>query len=92
MNELFAPESVAKDSPRLAWMKSHHVNTKNLPDILPDEDEDEFGSILWPWLAWTGSGGYLDQRRENQAQGNTEDDAITALAVKRGWKLWNEVL
>lgn len=83
-DELFPSEAIASESPRLRWMKAHDVHTLD-SRIQPE-----------PWSAWVGEltaaiavggdnpeiGGY--------AVGETEDDAICALAKARGWRLWNE--
>ena len=82
MKELFAPETVSSDSPRLRWMKKHHLITYRSPH-LTDEEE--------PWSCWDGrlelaTGAML----QNMAEGITEDDAIANWALHNGVKLWNE--
>lgn len=82
--ELFSPESVASDSPRLAWMKKHDIHVHHT------------ATIAEPWSAWIGDlqesierGGF-DPELGGYATGNTEDEAIFALARARGIRLWNE--
>jgi hypothetical protein len=89
--ELFSlPETL---SPRLEWLREKNVQTKRFPFITPG-DEDEFGNDLFPWYAWTsGSHGettFENSAPLNRAGGNTEQEAIRNLAVKREWRLWNE--
>lgn len=83
--ELFPIEEITADSPRLAWMKRHDVHTAF--STCCEES---------PWSAWVGelkvaieiggsypsTGGY--------AIGDSEDEAIAALAEARGIPLWNE--
>lgn len=78
MNELFdLPPSL---SPRLAWMKEHDVKTAISPCLVAGEQ---------PWNAWTGEleGGIFT---EKCSTGETEDEAIVALALANGWRLWTE--
>ena len=71
-------------SPRLAWIKRHEVRTeyaKGMPE---------------PWSAWDGEliacieAGGSDPKIGGYATGKTEDEALSNLAIGRGWKLWNE--
>ena len=88
MKSLFDMKSVRGDSPRLAWMKLHHVKTKNFTDVKTG-DEDEFGNEVWPWIAF-------DTRCEEDLDAfdlcgaATEDEAIAALARRLNLRLWNE--
>jgi len=73
-------------SPKLTWLKAHSVGTcyrQGLDD--------------GPWFAHCGIDPleYVDNHLEWPdahffACGETEDEAIFALALKRNWKLWNE--
>lgn len=82
--ELFAVETVAMDSPRLAWLKRHKVFTHRRIDH-PDES---------PWCAWCEIEDQGECLRANGPRafvyGETEDDALGELAIGRGWGLWNE--
>ena len=81
--ELFStPE---QDSPRLAWKKLHRVTVHQLPSFEPGL-EDDLGNEVLEFVAFTGPFPNLG----NSAQGSTEDEALDALASKRGWKLWNQ--
>ena len=68
------------ESPRRLWLKKHRISTHK-SDCVPD-DED-------PWNAWVGD---LAEAIEANltCTGNTEDEAICALAKKLGLRLWNE--
>jgi hypothetical protein len=89
--ELFNPEVVTQDSPRLAWMKKHDVKTVFHSGVVIG-DEDEFGNELFPWTASTSHG--IDPKRAGDAVwcrgAETEHGAIVELAIWQGWKLWNE--
>lgn len=82
MKELFPEESVKKDSPRLAWIKKHKIQT-HLAKHMADAGEDD------PWSAWIGDAIPPDNPDE-LGYGNTEDDAILDLAKGCNLKLWNE--
>ena len=77
------PES---PSPRLKWIAEKQVRTHNHPQSEP------------PWSAWLPSQDYsstwpccYDPLQEDMVgQGDTEDEAIIALAKKLNLKLWNE--
>lgn len=82
-DQLFdVPETL---SPRLAWMKKHGVMTYKSPDFEPEED---------PWCAWLPENNMeelgLPEDLEQCGLGQTEDEAITALAVLHNIRLWNE--
>ena len=79
-------------SPRLKWMSALCIKTSDNGDHLKPGDEDEFGNPLSRWVAWQGgkrtkSSAFWDHRT---GWGDTEDDAIVALAKKLNLKLWNE--
>lgn len=63
-------------SPRLKWLIYYEVSTCR--------DDD----CVEPWSAHTTRPGAITS--DPQATGLTEHDAIVALALKQGWKLWNE--
>ena len=76
MSELF--EIPQQDSPRLKWLKQHGVHTKRY-DYRP--------SI---WCAYVGVN-VFPKPNNLFGEGYTEHEAIVDLAIKRGWKLWNEI-
>jgi hypothetical protein len=81
--ELFKPESVMMPSPRLAWLDKHGVRTHFARHCPGD-----------PWCAWFGTVDPVSFNEEHGGEafgyGKSEDQAISALAKKQGWKLWNE--
>lgn len=83
-NELFKPEEVTKKSPRLLWMEKYNLETINCDSIDPDAwDED-----VYPWVCKQKQHGEYWR----DGFGNTEDEAITAWAMKNNLKLWNEIV
>jgi hypothetical protein len=85
METLF--EIPACDSPRLKWLKFNRVSVTKT--IFKSGDEDELGNELYPFYAFIGSN-LRNAGNRYSAGGATEHDAIVSLAIKRGWKLWNE--
>ena len=90
--ELFAPDSVAMDSPRLAWIKRHGVVTHCSMPGTPDACwfagfRDWWGDCSdGQFFIWeTGHNG--DSR---MGEGETEDDAIAHLCRRHEIRLWNE--
>ena len=79
------------ESPRLKWLKKHDVKTQFHKGVAVG-DEDEFGNELWPWTAGTSHGISPDRDYDGtwNRGGATEHEAIVALAIWQGWKLWNE--
>lgn len=83
--ELFKEHEVAKDSPRVVWMKKHGVKTHNCPDLAPIN-----------WCAWersnypNGDENGIPNNPELCGYGPTEDDAIADMARLTKLKLWNE--
>lgn len=61
-------------SPRLSWMRKHGMQTMRC-ELSNDEDFQE-------WMASITYGMF--------AYGDTEDEALSALASKLGIKMWNE--
>jgi hypothetical protein len=88
--ELFDLETVAMLSPRLAWLKKHRIHTAHYPIFDGTQESPETGELLFPWIAW------IERVRDelpgprNTATGHTQDEAVTALAVKFSLPLWNE--
>lgn len=79
MSDLFTIEPSL--SPRLAWMEKHRIQTKHAG----------FGpAVHTQWTAWRNCEIYDHPHDGNAAEGETEDEAIVALAQKLGLKLWNE--
>ena len=75
------------ESPRLKWMRERKVSTHFNKDVQLG-DEDEFsGETIYPWCAFTGEPKFP---RLDAGYGNTEHESIVALAILKGWKLWNE--
>lgn len=76
MNELFSdlPEVL---SPRLLWIREHGVSVG--PNIFTPTHSDDFRLAYSIVAKCPAKFGY----------GNTEDEAIVALALANGWKLWN---
>jgi hypothetical protein len=72
---LFPIETVAMDSPRMKWMKRYDIHT-------------EYHLLAQYWSAFIcdddGNPDYPP------GGGNTEDDALAALAKRHGLRLWNE--
>lgn len=78
------------ESPRLKWLREHGVITKNNFNFKPTHSDDfRYG---YSWCAYVGNGEEVEIIRAEGCigYGNTEQDAIVSLAIKRGWKLWNE--
>jgi hypothetical protein len=69
------------ESPRLKWLKEHDVRTRY---VAWNEDDD------CSWAAWVGDVEHNDE--SNTMLEKTEHDAIVALALKYGWRLWNETI
>lgn len=93
-DELFPPESVAMDSPKLAWLKRHKVLTYL---SMPDDPDSRC------WFAAFDEGEYIyenpadffcqhlgENGNSRSGEGDTEDDAIAHLCRRSGLKLWNE--
>lgn len=78
-----------QDSPRRKWLKRYGVKTVNFPSV-QSGDEDELGIEMFPWYAWIYDDAPGDAKDYNRAGGATEADAISNLAIKKKWRLWNE--
>ena len=74
-----------QDSPRLAWMKRHHINVIELESVLEIE-EDEFGNEYGRYNVT------LDYESEQTVRGYGMmlDEALADFASKLGIPLWNE--
>ena len=74
-------------SPRLKWMQEKNIST-HLNNDVQAGDEDEFsGEQIYPWTAFTGKPRFP---RPDAGYGDSEHEAIVDLAIKKGWRLWNE--
>ncbi len=74
------------ESPRMKWLKARNVTRHHWAGVSPG-DEDEFGNEMFPWTAFIGD---IEGLHTAVGGGNTEHEAIVDLAVKKGWKMWNE--
>lgn len=82
--ELFPAEAVTMDSPRLAWMKRHRVQTAHSDHpVDPDESDD-------CWVAWIERVEGERLGPKNAATGETEQEALWRIAIKFSLPLWNE--
>jgi len=89
---LDVPETL---SPRLVWMLEKDVKTVLL---LADGVECELTGRDGPlWACWYGEAPETHAQesaavmKSRLCYATTEEDAITRLAQRNGWKLWNEV-
>jgi len=75
-NELFTVP--VQLSPRLAWMEKHAVKVY----------QSDVADTAIPWVADS-----LNAKTSATSvfAGATQDEAIVALALANGWKLWNEL-
>jgi hypothetical protein len=74
--DLFPSLPITK-SPKLLWMERHGITTKFIPGS---------GNVESFWLA-----DYMAPNAAHyQDAGDTEEEALTALALAAGIKLWNE--
>ena len=80
MSELFKPEMVAGDSPRLKWIKRHQLDVWFLAETGIEDD-----SPCWVCQHKRGN-----EVVECGASGPTEDDALADWARRNRVKLWNE--
>jgi hypothetical protein len=92
VNELFPIESVTQDSPRLAWLKRHNLETECIPEGGPGVESPETGEDIPAWICRVRKqhpnfSTYCDREIGG---GNTEDDAIADFARNAGIPLWNE--
>lgn len=84
-DELFPAEFVTMDSPRLAWMKKHGVRVKRSTHLKAGDA---------PWCAWfsidedPGTG--FPANPDLLGYGETEEEAVGALAEESHTPLWNE--
>ena len=91
-DELFPPETVAGDSPRLRFIKQHGIQVHSIPNVQPDDEVEETGEPLWPWYVWTSGEDaaptYQDAHHGDRATGWTLDEALLKLAAKKRWPRW----
>ncbi len=83
MSELFDIETSL--SPRIKWMRENRIETREC------EVQSYFFDRLRPtvkWLAWQS--GKKTKTQSLHGWGDTEDEAIVALAKKLSIPLWNE--
>ncbi len=77
-------------SPRLRWMKEHGIHIiDNGPDVMMESENKEWRE--YRYCAHNGPNGQKQFGFDGAAFGDTEDEALTSLAMKLGLKLWNEV-
>jgi len=87
--ELFPVADVACESPKLRWLRIHGLETEHLAD--GGTECPETGDIIPHWvcrLAYPKGRKYWGDHAISG--GDTEDEACSELAYKRGLKLWNE--
>jgi hypothetical protein len=68
-----------RNSPRMEWIIYHCVSTRHF------SVEEGYKN---DWAAWSGNVEVNDD--SNTVFGTSEHDAIVNLALRHGWKLWNE--
>ena len=87
IDELFQiPETL---SPRLRWMREHQIDIVDSGlDHEPGDECEITGNRLFRF--WAFQGGKQTKTEIAEAGGDTEDEAIVALAKKLNLKLWNE--
>jgi hypothetical protein len=88
-DELFAPDTGAAESPRLAWMRRHNVTTWQTPNYAGDVESPETGDTIQRWNA-SRHGHTAGMIQAPVTTGATEEEALTELAQRLGLKLWNE--
>lgn len=88
--ELFPPEIVAMDNPRLAWLKKHNLALMKQEE--GGKEHPDSGEIIPLWVCLAvkptmPSGLYAPR---DIGGGGTADEACVGLAINRGIPLWNE--
>jgi hypothetical protein len=68
-------------SPRLKWLARHGISTLRADHTVSAGEEDDFGHRVHQWTATNGW---------HNRGGDTEDDALAALARVALLKMWNE--
>lgn len=68
-------------SPRLRWLERNGISTRQADHQVSADEEDDFGNRVHQWMATS---------RLYYRGGDTEDDALAALARVMGVLLWNE--
>jgi hypothetical protein len=76
-------------SPRLKWMRNHQIEVIDSGlDHEPGDKCEITGNRLYRF--WAFQGGKQTKTEIAEAGGDTEDEAIVALAKKLAIPLWNE--
>lgn len=85
MNDLLfdVPET---PSSRLKWIREHGVRLHETPEGIAGQEDEISGELIAKFYAYVGKLGFNDR---NSAGGETENDALVALAIKKRWKHWN---
>lgn len=86
--ELFPPESVAMDSPRLAWCKKWGIRTVPQHPHMVGAESPESGDTIKAWFVvdtFCHPGEPIIG-----CQGDTEDEALTEYAMRFERPHWNE--
>lgn len=87
MSELFPIEETL--SPRIKWMRHHQIEVVDSGlDHEPGDQCEITGNRMYRF--WAFQGGKQTKTQIAEAGGDTEDDAIVALAKKLNLKLWSE--
>jgi hypothetical protein len=92
-DELFPPEAVAMDSPRLAWIKRHGIVTFH---SCPSDEWSTWMAGIQEWHPEkTDAADFFFEETSHNGdtrigEGNTEDEAIAHLCRRHGVRLWNE--
>lgn len=87
MSELFPIEETL--SPRIKWMRHHQIEVVDSGlDHEPGDQCEITGNRMYRF--WAFQGGKQTKTQIAHAGGDTEDDAIVALAKKLNLKLWSE--
>jgi hypothetical protein len=93
-DELFPLEAVQMDSPKLAWMKREGVITWYHPGFGDECPPTWFAGFQEWWPDLKEANFFAEETAHNGdsrcVEGDTEADAICALAKRYEIKLWNE--
>jgi hypothetical protein len=89
-DKLFPVDSVAMDSPRLAWLKANGLEIQETGALA--NLEDDFGDEIPAWVCRVAKpkrdGLYWPCEIDG---GDTADEACANLAKSRGLKLWTDL-
>lgn len=90
-DELFPAEAVQMDSPKLAWLKKHGLETQRNEFAGEFSEEwDDGETPAWVCRVVKDSADMSSYRPREIAGGKTEEEACAELALIRGIPLWNE--